>query len=464
MHQNNAGQLTNTIIRNTEIGRADKFIGNIKNTHCYIKETSQWHIFNGTVWEQDDKRLVQQKAMDFIKDEGRRIASIDDDNIREEARHDFTRHANRAAVNNLTELAAVQLVNTVGRFDTDRMAMALENGWVDLNSCTFNPPDPDKLFSLQAAVPYKATEPAKLWRETVNQVFSNQEDLVVYFQKAIGYSLLGGNPEQLLFICHGAGANGKSLLLETIRNVLGTYAQAMPISTLMRGKQNAGAASPELSRLRGVRFALAAETEKGQAWSANRIKTLTGGDMIAARGLYKDIIEFRSDATIWVACNHKPEVDSSDEAMWRRLRLIPFNRVFSRHEQDPELSGKLKAEYPGILIWMLQGLRMYLSQGHLEEPREVKMATTRYRDEMDSVKRFLGSNAKLQPNESETVADIKEAYLYWCKDEGLKPLAASQFNAALEAAGCQQSKSNATRIWRGIKLVDTDVILQRFMS
>ena len=69
MHQTNTGQLTNTIIRNTEIGRADKFIGNIKNTHCYIKETSQWHIFNGTVWEQDDKRLVQQKAMDFIKDE-----------------------------------------------------------------------------------------------------------------------------------------------------------------------------------------------------------------------------------------------------------------------------------------------------------------------------------------------------------------------------------------------------------
>ena len=98
----------------------------------------------------------------------------------------------------------------------------------------------------------------------------------------------------------------------------------------------------------------------------------------------------------------------------------------------------------------------------LAEP-EVQMATARYRDEMDSVKRFLGLTLP-QPNETEPVADIKEAYLYWCKDEGLKPLAASQFNAALEAAGCQQSKSNATRIWKGIKLVDTDVILQRFMN
>ena len=123
----------------------------------------------------------------------------------------------------------MQLVNSVDRFDTDRMAMAVQNGWVNLQTAA-NKPDPDKLFSLQTAVPFKHTEPATLWRETVKQVFSNQEDLAIYFQKAIGYSL-GGNPEQLLFICHGAGANGKSLLLETIRNVLGTYAQAMPINT-----------------------------------------------------------------------------------------------------------------------------------------------------------------------------------------------------------------------------------------
>lgn len=455
-------QLGNTIIRNTEIGRADNFINRIKGTHCYVKETNNWHIYNGTVWQQDDKRVVQQRAMDFIKNESRRIANISEESVRDEARQDFSRHANRATVNNLTELASIQLLASTNEFDTDKMALAVQNGWIDLHNGKFKSPCPNKLFSLQTAVEYKKHEPATLWRETVKEVFSNQEDLAVYFQKAIGYSLLGGNSEQLLFICHGAGANGKSLLLETIRNVLGTYAQSMPINTLMRGKQNSGAASPELSRLRGVRFALAAETEKGQAWSANRIKTLTGGDTIAARGLYKDIIEFRSDATIWVACNHKPEVDSADEAMWRRLRLIPFNRVFSREQQDPNLSEKLKAEYSGILVWMLQGLQMYLSQGELPEPRAVQIATARYRDEMDSVKRFIETQARLDPNESETVSDIKETYIYWCKDEGLKPLAASQFNAALEAAGCVQGKSNSTRRWKGIKLLDNDVLLRRF--
>ena len=103
-----------------------------------------------------------------------------------------------------------------------------------------------------------------------------------------------------MFICHGAGANGKSLLLETIREVVGTYGQTVPVTALMSGKSNSGGANPEIARLRGVRFALASETEKGQRWSANRIKQLTGGDTVAARALYKDVSEFKSKATIWV--------------------------------------------------------------------------------------------------------------------------------------------------------------------
>ena len=118
--------------------------------------------------------------------------------------------------------------------------------------------------------------------------------------------------------------------------------------------------------------------------------------------------------------------------MWRRLRLIPFNRVFSRHEQDPELSDKLKAEYPDTHL-DASGTACIYHRGALQSQGKCKWQL-QLSDEMDSVKRFLESNAKLQPNETEPVADIKEAYLYWCKDEGLKPLAASQFNAALEAA------------------------------
>ena len=210
-------------------------------------------------------------------------------------------------------------------------------------------------------------------------MFNGDNGLIEYFQKAAGYSLLGDNREKVMFICQGSGANGKSLLLETIREVVGTYGQSVHVSALMYAKSNGGAARPEIARLRGVRFALASETEKGQRWSANRVKHLTGGDMVAARALYRDISEFKTKATIWLACNYKPEADAADAAMWRRMRLIPFLRVFKTEEQDLSLSEKLAEERDGILAWMLQGLAMYREQG-LTEPDAVVKATAKYRN------------------------------------------------------------------------------------
>ena len=463
MPQATTMQTNQTAIQGTEIGRAVKFTKEISDTHCYVKETNNWHIYDGATWHPADKKHVQQRALDFIRSEGAKIASIDDDETREERRLDFKRYANKAAVMNLTELASIQLHRDVTDFDKDKMALSTPNGWLDLRTGRLNGSDASKLFSMSTNSSYVGAVDAPIWRKTIADVFHGKPELAEYFQKAIGYSLIGGNPQQQLFICHGAGANGKSLLLETIRKVLGSYAQSLPITTLMRGKLNAGAATPELARLRGVRFALASETEKGQTWSANRIKTLTGGDTITARGLYQDIIEFESDATIWVACNHKPEVDSSDAAMWRRMCLIPFSRVFTSDEQDPDLSDKLTAEYPGILHWMLQGLAMYREQAHLCPPQAVANATDAYRNEMDSVKRFIEMQAELNPTHRVAVSDLKAAYQFWCKDEGLKPLAASHFNNALEAAGCTQSKSGSTRMWKGISLRDeNEMLLQRF--
>ena len=153
------------------------------------------------------------------------------------------------------------------------------------------------------------------------------------------------------------------------------------------------------------------------------------------------------------ACNHKPEVDASDAAMWRRIRLIPFARVFRPDEQDPELAERLSAETDGIMTWILQGLSMYRAQG-LAEPDSVLQATSRYRNEMDSVQRFVKENATLDNKARETIAEVKERYREWCREEGLQPLPASAFNVALEDKGCMQTKSGNVRYWQGLKLED----------
>ena len=450
---NDIGVAVNTVSRNTEIGRAERFVKTIERTHRYVPETREWHVCRDGVWRRTDEKHVLDGALTFIQKDAERIASIDDDRDREEAILDYRRYANRSGVTNVTLLASIRLLATLDEFDTDDDALCVANGWLDLKGNQLHGPNPSKKFSLACAASYSGFSNADLWRRTVEQVFNRDQSLMNYFQKAVGYSLLGDNREQVMFICHGKGANGKSLLLETIREVFGSYGQSVPVSALMAGKANGSAANPEIARLRGVRFALASETERGQRWSANRVKQLTGGDTVAARALYKDITEFKSKATIWVACNHKPEVDAADSAMWRRMRLIPFDRVFKTDEQDPDLLTKLVDEHDGILTWALQGLAMYRQQG-LVEPDVVAKATKEYRDEMDSVKRFIETQAELATHERTGISAIKEAYKEWCRDEGLRPLAASQFNSALEDHGCRQGKSGSVRHWQGIKLID----------
>lgn len=441
------------ISEHTEIGRAERFIQAVQETHKYVSQTKEWHVCENGVWAKTDEKRVLDQAIDFIKNEAYRISDINDDATRTEASQDYRRYANCAGITNITRLAAVRLLADVDDFDADDNALCVKNGWIDLTTNAIRQPSSEKQFSLCCDAKFNSTAPSELWRKTVLQVFNGDRELAEYFQKAAGYSLLGDNKEQVMFICYGAGANGKSVLLETIRSVLGTYGQNIPVNALMNVKSSSGNANPEIARLRNIRFALASETEKGQRWSANRIKLLTGGDTIATRALYKDITEFKAKATIWVACNHKPEVDAADKAMWRRMRLIPFARIFTHEEQDPDLTKKLQNETDGILSWMLQGLAMYRSHG-LKPPQSVIDATDNYRNEMDSVKRFIESQVTSDHSERSRISVVKDAYRNWCRDEGIQALAASQFNAALEDHGYRQIKSGSSRYWQGLKLED----------
>ena len=443
----------NSVTENTEIGRATEFAQRISKTHCYIDESDKWHIFNGNIWKEENKKFLHAEALEFFKENASEISIIEDERDRNDETREFQRHANRSSVNNLVELASCQLIKSIDDFDTDLNALAVESGWINLRDGRHFNPSPDMMFSKCTSVPYFKDAAAPLWRKTILQVFDGDKAMAEYFQRAVGYSLLGENKEQCLFICYGSGANGKSLLLETIKDVLGSYGQSMPIAALLRGKTSSGAANPEIARLLGVRFALAAEAEKGQHWSAHRVKMLTGNDTITARNLYKGIFEFKSQATIWIASNHKPEVDSSDEAMWRRIKLIPFNHVFSNDEQDPELTNKLKYEYAGILTWMVQGLCSYNATG-LQEPKKVIDATMAYREEMNSVKRFIAEALELDNDSRETLSEVKETYKNWCKDECLQPLPSSQFKNALIDAGCKEAKSGSTRYWSGLRLIN----------
>jgi putative DNA primase/helicase len=142
----------------------------------------------------------------------------------------------------------------------------------------------------------------------------------------MGYTLLGRNPEQILVLMFGHGANGKSVLINTILDILGSdYAQQMSPDTIMESKKGFSGPRTDLASLQGVRFVSTSETGEGNRLNEPLLKQLTGGDRIRARFLYHDEFEFTPQFTVLLSTNHKPYVGDNGHAIWRRIRVVPFN-------------------------------------------------------------------------------------------------------------------------------------------
>ena len=267
----------------------------------------------------------------------------------------------------------------------------------------------------------KATYPR--WETFLQEIFLGRQTLIDYIHRAIGYTLTAEISEQCFFMLHGTGANGKSVLLSALLSLMGEYGQSIPSSALKEMKST-GSASPEIARLINVRFVKSVEMKEHTRLNTEKIKYLTGGDRIVARGLYKDYVELDPTHKLWIAVNHKPIIEDNSPAIWRRVHLIPFEAHFvepeNAHEgnliRDPNLYRTLQNELSGILNWAIQGCSLWQQQG-LDPPAEVLKATSEYRKESDQVSRFLDSDdIEKAAGGSVNATELYDAYKRWCEE------------------------------------------------
>jgi putative DNA primase/helicase len=188
----------------------------------------------------------------------------------------------------------------------------------------------------------------------LDRITGRDNELVAYLQRVLGYGLTGLTREHALFFGYGTGARGKSVLLSTVAGILGDYHKTAPIETFTA--TNGDRHPTDLAGLRGARLVTATETEEGRRRAESRIKQLTGGDTVSARFMRQDFFEYRPTFKLFIAGNHKPSLRSVDEAIRRRFHLIPFAVTIPPEERDGELAEKLRAEWPGILAWMIAGV------------------------------------------------------------------------------------------------------------
>jgi len=438
-------------IHETELGNALRLVKlhghNIKFCHTFKK----WLVWDGARWQVDDKGQVKRLAKDTIRKMYEEAARSQSEKERKKlAKHAWRSESNQK-INSMLSLAESEeeVAVTADILDSDDWLLNCVNGVLDLKNQLLAPHLREHFMTKISGAEYNPEMECPRWERFLQTITDKNANIIKYLQKAVGYSLTGDTSEQCLFLLYGTGANGKSTFIEVIRALLNDYAKQADFSTFLAKKYDQ--IRNDIAMLKGSRFVSAIEAQEGRALAEVLVKQLTGGDSITARFLHQEFFEFTPTFKIWLACNHKPVIKGSDWAIWRRIKVIPFNVVIPDSLMIKDYAKILKEELAGILNWALKGCQLWMEEG-LAEPNEVKAATMQYRDEMDIVNDFLLEHCEYDINGKVVKSQLYEKYIQWCKATGEFQLTSKKFGMRIKEKGIDEYRQGSQRFWRGISI------------
>lgn len=373
-----------------DTGNAERFVDHFGDIVRYSFIDKKWYFYNGSYWEVDQRGNIRNLIDVMVDDMAKEKISAFGDLTIEDVEKEFRKHIKRSRSNSGKNAMQDEMKHRVSvmpeEFDRERMLLNTKNGYLDLTSGILHEHDMNKMFSRETNAEYTDNTDAPEWHQFLKEIFDGDKELMRYIQKSVGYSLTSSTKEQVMFILHGGGRNGKSIFLETISDLLGTYANTIQATTIMV-KQQVGINS-DIARLKGARLVTSSEPNEGFRFDEGLIKQLTGGDKVTARKLYGEEFEFNPEFKLWLATNHKPIIRGTDDGIWRRLIVIPFNVQIPEHKVDKDLKYKLQREASGILNWALEGCLMWQREG-LVKPSSIQESVGEYREEMDVIEAFI---------------------------------------------------------------------------
>jgi len=434
----------------TDMGNGYRFARQHRDVARFNGLANKWFLWDTKRWAEDTSGAVMRLAKRTVQNIYHEAAMPTD----EEERKALAKHAIKSeADGRLTAMlhqAQSELPVRVEEFDADPFALNCDNGILDLRTGELCPHNRKAMHTKLSPVAYDPAATAPKWMAFLDRIFDGDASLIGFVQKAVGYSLTGDVSEQCLFLLHGSGANGKSVFLKTLTAMLADYGQTTRTETWMTKRP--GGVSNDVAALRGARFVSAVETDDGQRLAEGTVKALTGGDAVRARFLFQESFEFQPQFKIWLAANHKPEIRGTDHAIWRRIRLVPFNVTIPALERNAHLDAELRSELPGVLAWAVEGCLAWQREG-LGEPLAVKEATADYKDEMDALAEFFVDRCEVGEHYQATAGELFAAYESWCQSNGEPKQSQRWLGLRLKERGFEQSKSKHSRFWKGIGLI-----------
>lgn len=433
----------------TDVGNAERFVTQHGNSVRYVHPWAKWIIFDGSRWARDEALQIEQLARRTARAIYFEAAGDTADQRRKEIAAHAIKSERRERIDAMVKLSRSDRPVIPAELDADPWLLNVSNGTLDLRTGNLRPHNREDLITKLVPIAFDEKAKCPTFDEFLKKVFGGSSSLLGFIQRAVGYSLTGVTTEQVMFLLHGTGANGKTTLIETLKLLEGEYARQAEFSTFLETDHQG--ARNDVAALKGARIVMAVEADARRALSESVVKQITGGDTIAARFLYGELFEFKPQLKLWLAANHRPHIRGTDHAIWRRVRIVPFTVTIAEDERDPNMAEKLAAELAGILAWAMRGCADWQEKG-LAAPEEVTSATAEYRADEDQVGRFLEDACVLNPQATTPTKTLFAAYRKWCESVGEKESTQKGFGDRLSEKGLRPGRGNRGRYWTGIHL------------
>lgn len=439
-----------------DTGNAERIIVMYGDSIRYCHAFKKWLIWDGQRWLIDTSEQIRRLATLTMKDFWHQIDGDD----KRERRAFASASLNRSRITDM--LASIQPYLSISTedMDTDPDLLNFTNGIVDLRTGELLPHDPTFYITRLVHHAYTPSATCPVFLRFLASITEPHPKLAEYIQTALGYSLTGHTREKVVFLPWGSGDNGKSTLLTTIFKLVFEYACLLQIDTLMT-KQETSNTLADLADLRGTRFVMTSETDKGQRLAEGKLKRITQGmgGRIKSTRKYENPIEFDETHKIWIDANNLPIVRGTDPAIWNRLHPIPFSVTFEKAAQDKTLQSKLLAESEGILAWLIVGARRW-HEHRLPRPPEIGKILRKWQSQSDQVTAFLAERCIIAPNLHHTPCKVTssvlyEAYSEWARgeDDADKIYSKRDFGSAvLKLKEITLRKRNDANWYLGVKL------------
>lgn len=462
-----------------DIGLGNLFAECFKDVERFCVDNQKWYVYSDGIWKVDKGEILSQGNMQrllqllHLYTKELTGADPDEDSVLKKYDQYINKSSSDSILRRALNASKNQLIIEMCDFDKDPYLLNCKNGVYDLKTLTFRQAKASDYLTLSldcAYLPEIISPTCKRWYTFIDEITSHDKEKANYLQKALGYSLLGDNTKECMFVAYGSKTrNGKGTLFNTIAKVLGLgkdngYGSTIKSALVCESKfkeKDYNAAEPMLADTVGVRYLTLSETKDNITLDETAIKSLTGRDPLKTRQLHSSAFVFTPQFTIWLSTNFLPRVNDDSVFKSDRIWVIPFNEHFDENSRDEHLKDLFLSEKnrPTILRWLLDGYKKYVEEG-LNPPDCVREATAEYARINDRILCFKEDCLDDAPGEQVSNALMYSKYKAWCSDEerSYAPMGTTTFYKKL-AKHYNRKDSNGFRGFADVKIKQSNNII-----